>query len=224
MAHGIRCSRKRVAPLMCQLGPEGAHRRKRRDITRRDPRGPVFPDRVQRAFAMDGPDRLWVADLTQHPTQERWLYLATVLDTFSLKVVGWAMGERPTAEQVIDALNMVLWNGRLGSGLVHHSDHGAHYTSLAISRRLEAAGFLGSMGSVGGALDHAVPGSLVTTLQAELLNRHSGPPVRRRRWASSSSSRPFTTATGRRSAMGYLSPGEFRRRWRLHHELSVPAA
>ncbi|WP_324669359.1 DDE-type integrase/transposase/recombinase [Geochorda subterranea] len=83
---------------------------------------------MQRVFAADAPDRWWVADLTQHPTGEDWLHLATVIDAFSRRVVGWAMGERPTTELPTDALNMAFWNGRPAGGLVHHADHGAQYT------------------------------------------------------------------------------------------------
>ncbi len=224
MSDGIRCSRKRVARLMRQLGLQGAHRRKARGITRRDPRRPVFPDRVQRAFAADAPDRLWVADLTQHPTGEGWLYLATVIDAFSRRVVGWAMGERPTAELAIDALNMAVWNRRPAGGLVHHADHGAQYTSLAFSRRLEAAGILGSMGSVGDALDNAVAESFFATLQAELLNREAWPTRQALKTAIFEYIEAFYDRRRRHSALGYLSPEAFERGWRLHHEVSATAA
>jgi len=73
-----------------------------------------------------------VADITQHATGEGWLYLSVVLDVFPRAVVGWSMGERPTADLVVDALNMATWNRRPGKGLIHHSDHGAQYTSLVI--------------------------------------------------------------------------------------------
>lgn len=98
MAHGIDCFSQGGGPADAPDGPAGGAS----TLTRRDPRRPVFPDRVQRVFAADAPNRLWVADLTQHSTEEVWLYLATVLDAFSREVVGRAMGERPTAELVID--------------------------------------------------------------------------------------------------------------------------
>ncbi|WP_324717993.1 IS3 family transposase [Carboxydochorda subterranea] len=224
MAHGLSCSRKRVARLMRQLGLQGAHRRKTRGLTRRDPRRPVFPDRVQRVFAADAPNRLWVADLTQHPTDEGWLYLATVLDAFSRRVVGWAMGERPTAELAIDALNMAVGNRRPRGERVHHSDHGAPYTSLVFSRRLEAAGILGSMGSVGDALDNAVAESFFATLQTELLDRRSWPARQALKTAVFESIEAFYNRRRRHSALGYLSPQDFERRWHLHHEVPATAA
>ncbi|MEW6047797.1 MAG: IS3 family transposase [Bacillota bacterium] len=163
-------------------------------------------------------------ELTQHPTGEGWLYLATVLDAFSRRVVGWAMGERPTTELVIDALNMAVWNRRPAGGLVHHSDHGAQYTSLAFSRRLEAAGILGSMRSVGDALDNAVAESFFATLQTELLNRAPWPTRQALKTAIFEYIEVFYNRLRRDSALGYLSPEESERRGCLHHEVPVTAA
>ena len=110
----IRCSRKRIARLMRLAGLVGVHRRRLRGCTRRDERQEPRPDLVRRDFTASGPNRLWVADLTQHMTGEGWLYLATVLDVFSRRVVGWAMGARAEAELVLSALNMAVWRGRFG--------------------------------------------------------------------------------------------------------------
>jgi putative transposase len=134
------------------------------------------------------------------------------------------MGERATAELVIDALTMAVWNRRPEPGLVHHSDHGAQYTSLAFSRRLEAAGILGSMGSVGDALDNAVAESFFATLQTELLDRHVWPTRQTLRTAIFEYIEVFYNRRRRHSALGYLTPEEFERRWRLDHEASPTAA
>ncbi|WP_324717959.1 IS3 family transposase [Carboxydochorda subterranea] len=179
---------------------------------------------MPRAFTADAPSRLWVADLTQHPTDEGWLYLATVLDAFSRRVVGWAMAERATAELVIDALDMAVWNRRPRGELVHHSDHGARYPSLAFSRRLEAAGILDSMGSVGDALDNAVAESFFATLQTELLNRAPWPTRQALKTAVFEYIEAFYNRRRRHSALGYLSPEDFERRWHLHHEVPATAA
>ena len=117
-----RHSRRRVARLMRNQGLEGRYRRRRRFTTRRDPRRPLFPDQVERQFQADAPDTLWLADITQHPTAEGWLYLAVVIDAFSRKVVGWAMAEHIKAELVVRALEMALWNRRPPKGAIHHSD------------------------------------------------------------------------------------------------------
>lgn len=106
----------------------------------------VYPDKVERQFTPDTPDRLWVADITQHNTDEGWLYLAVIIDAYSRKVIGWSMAEHLRAELVIKALERAIWNRRPASGVIHHSDHGSQYTSLAFGQRLEKASFLGGNG------------------------------------------------------------------------------
>jgi putative transposase len=175
--HHIHCSCKRVARLMRQAGLEGVHRRKYKGTTKRDPKRDPYPDLVERQFDVDAANKLWVADATQHETDEGWLYLAVVIDAYSRLVVGWAttegspcgMDEHFTAELVLGALEMALWNRKPEEGLIHHSDHGSQYTSLAFGERLEQSGVLGSMGTVGDALDNALAESFFATLQTELL-------------------------------------------------------
>ncbi len=169
--HGVFCSRKRVARLMREAGLRGIHRRRKRGSTRRDPARPSYADLVKRTFTADTPDRLWVADITQHMTAKGWLYLAVVIDAYSRKVVGWSMALHLQAELVIKALEMAVWNRRPSPGLIHHSDHGSQYTLLSFGERLEQARLLGSMGKVGDALDNAVAESFFATLQVELLDR-----------------------------------------------------
>ncbi len=123
------------------------------------------------------------------------------------------MSERKTADLVVDALNMAAWNRRPGKGLIHHSDHGAQYTSLVFSRQLEDAGILGSMGSVGDALDNAAAESFNATLQTELLDRHNWPTPQCLRSAIFEYIEGFYNRKRRHSALGYLSPAEFEERW-----------
>ncbi len=126
---------------------------------------------MKRHFTPDGPDRLWVSDITEHPTAEGKVYVAVVLDAWSRRVVGWSIADHIRAELVVDALQMAIWRRRPPEGqTVHHSDHGSQYTSWAFGRRLRAAGLLGSMGSVGDAYDNAVAESFFSTLQRELLD------------------------------------------------------
>ena len=138
LGQGIDCGRKRVARLMRAAGLVGIHRRLYHGITRRDPRRPVFPDHVGRDFMPKAPNRLWVADLTQHPTGEGWLYAGVVLDAFSRRVVGWAMGDRPVSALPVNALRMATGKRSPVADTVHHSDHGAQYTSLAFGETLIA--------------------------------------------------------------------------------------
>ena len=168
-----RCSRKRVERLMRQAGISGIYRRKGRGCTRRDPGAEPADDLVGRQFDPDEPDKLWVMDVTEHPTPEGKLYLAVVLDAFSRRVVGWSIADHIRSELVVDALQMAIWRRRPQKDTtVAHSDHGSTYTSWAFGRRLRGAGLLGSMGSVGDCFDNSVAESFFGTLQLELLDEH----------------------------------------------------
>jgi putative transposase len=197
---------------MRAAGLAGISRRRSRGCTRRNPRQEPYPDLVQRDFTPTAPDRLWVADITQHRTEEGWLYLAAVLDVFSRMVVGWAMGAQVVAGLVVRALTMAIRRRRPDGGLVHHSDHGAQYTSLAFGRTLREAGLAGSMGSVGDALDNAVAESFFASLQTELLDRHACATRAELRSAIFEYIEAFYNRRRRHSTLGYLSPAEFERR------------
>ena len=122
---GVTVSRKRVARLMREHAIRGISRRRGFTVTtRRDKSQRPAPDLVQRKFEADGPNRLWVADMTYVPTWAGFIYLAVVLDAWSRRVVGWAIGETMTAELVLAALNMALQQ-RKPSDVIHHSDQGS---------------------------------------------------------------------------------------------------
>jgi putative transposase len=220
---GIPCSKKRVARLMREEGLVGVHRRKTNGCTKRDPARPVYPDLVERCFTATEPNQLWVADITQHYTSEGWLYLAVIIDLFSRIVAGWSMSEKPVAGLVVNALNMAVWNRRPDKGLVHHSDHGAQYTSLAFSQRLQDTGILGSMGTVGDALDNAAAESFYATLQTELLDRYSWPTRSKLRSAIFEYIEVFYNRKRRHSSLEYLSPAVFEERWFNQTKLKVSA-
>lgn len=177
LGEGRRVSRKRIERLMRVNGIVGIHKR-RRGCTRRDPDATPSDDLVNRQFTVDGPDRLWVSDITEHPTGEGKVYIAVVLDAWSRRVIGWSIADHIRAELVVDALQMAIWRRRPPEGqTVHHSDHGSQYTSWAFGRRLRAAGVLGSMGSIGDAYDNAMAESFFSTMQRELLDEQP-------RWAT----------------------------------------
>jgi putative transposase len=204
--------RKRVARLMRAAGLIGCHRRRRHGLTRRDPQAMSAPDLVGRCFTATAPDRVWTADITYIPTWSGWLYLAVVLDVFSRRVVGWAMAEHLRTELVLDALDMAIWNRRPAEGLVHHSDQGCQYTSLAFGRRLRQAGLVASMGSVGDCYDNAVTESFFATLECELLDRSRFATRAQARTAVFDFIEGFYNPRRRHSTLGYLSPAEFERR------------
>jgi putative transposase len=104
LGEGVHCSRKRVERLMRQAGIQGIHRRRRRGCTRKDLAAVQSHDLVNRQFDPAAPDRLWVMDVTEHPTDEGTVYLAVVLDAFSRTVVGWSIADHMRSELVVDAL------------------------------------------------------------------------------------------------------------------------
>jgi len=220
-AQGMRCARKRVARLMRQAGLAGAQRRRYRGTTRQDRTAIAAPDLVQRDFTAFGPDQLWVADITYVPTGEGWLYLATVLDAWSRRIVGWAMGDTLRTELVVDALDMAVWNRR-PAGVVHHSDRGAQYTSVTFSRRCAEASVVPSMGSFGDAYDNALAEAFFATLETELLMRQTFATRKAARLALFDYIEAFYNSHRRHSALGYLSPAEFERqrgqRLEVHQE------
>jgi transposase InsO family protein len=172
---GIRCSRKRVERLMRCHGLQGAFMRKRRrSSTRRDPTATPAPDLVNRDFTASAPNRLWVADISRIPTGEGPLWLASVRDAFSRRVVGWKTSDRADTELVLGALDYALYSRQLEPDrLVFHSDHGAQYTAVRFTQRLVDAGIAASMGTVGDSLDNALAENLFSTLKVERVHRTS---------------------------------------------------
>ena len=174
-AHG----RKRVARLMRAAGLVGASRRRAGvTTTKRDKEARPAPDLVDRDFTAAAPNQLWVADITFVPSATGFLYLAVVLDAWSRKpdaerqseIVGWSMANHLRAELVLAAMEMAIGQRRPGD-VIHHSDQGCQYTSLAFGKRCKEAGVRPSMGSVGDAYDNAMCESFFATLECELLDR-----------------------------------------------------
>lgn len=209
LALGIRCGRGRVARLMRQSGLRGCLRGKRKRTTRGDPNGVPAPDLVRREFAVAAPDRLWLADITYLKTNEGFLYLAFVLDAHSRRVVGWSMASHLRTELVVDALEMAVWKRKPSAGLVHHTDRGSQYTALSFGKRLEEVGIVPSMGRTGSALDNAMAESFVSTLKAELVDRHRFPTREAARTAVFEYVEGFYNRRRRHSSLAYESPADY---------------
>jgi putative transposase len=210
-AQGVSVSRKRVARLMRQAGLHGVSRRRFVVTTVRDKDAVPAPDLVERDFEAAGPDRLWVADITYIPTWAGFLYLAVVLDAWSRRVVGWAMERHLRTELVLEALEMAV-RQRQPRGVIHHSDQGCQYTSIAFGKRCREAGVRPSMGSVGDAYDNAMCESFFATLECELLDRRRFATPAEARLAVFDFIEGFYNPRRRHSALGYLSPLEYERR------------
>ena len=205
-AQGERHGRKRIARLMRDAGLVGAcHRHGGPTTTRRDKEARPAPDLVDRHFTASGPNQLWVADVTYLPTAAGFLYLAVVLDVWSRKVVGWSMANHLRAELVLDALEMAVGQRR-PKDVIHHSDQGSQYTSLAFGKRCSEAGVRPSMGSVGDAYDNAMAESFFSILEAELLSRRRFASHAEARMACFSYIEGWYNPARLHSGLGYRSP------------------
>ena len=209
MHGGTRVARKRVARLMRTAGLQGVSRRQFVRTTLRDGARPA-PDLVDRRFVAARPDALWVADITYIPTWAGFLYLAIVLDVFSRRIVGWSMSTTLEARLVLAALDMAL-AVRKPRGVIHHSDQGSQYTSLAFGQRCREMGVRPSMGSVGDAYDNAMAESFFATLECELIARCRFATQAEARLAVFDFIEGFYNPRRRHSALGYLSPNDFER-------------
>jgi len=190
--------------------------------TQRDVRQRPAPDLVGREFAATEPNQLRVADITYVPTWSHFLYLAVVLDVWSRKVVGWSMRTHLRAELVTEALNMAI-EQRRPLGVIHHSDQGSQYTSIALGDRCQEAGIRLSMGSVGDCYDNALCESFFSTLECELLARSSFPSPTEARRAVFEYIEGFYNRRRRHSALGQVSPAQFEAKNHLQLEAHADA-
>jgi putative transposase len=212
LGRGIRVGRKRVERLMREHRIVGVHRRRRGGCTVRDPDSTATADLVNRRFVADRPDALWVSDITQHRTDQGWVYCAVVLDTYSRRVVGWSIADHLRTELVVDALEMACLRRRSRTaGTVVHSDHGSQYTSWAFGQRLRQAGLLGSMGSIGDCFDNALAESFFSSMQVELLDRQRWRTRQELANAIFEWIEAFYNPLRRHSGLDYLSPIDYER-------------
>ena len=210
-ALGTRVGGKRIARLMRTAGLQGISKRRAfTTTTQRDTRQRPAPDLVKRSFKADAANRLWVADMTYVPAWVGFIYLAVVVDVWSRRVVGWSIGERMSADLVLAALNMALAQ-RKPQAVIHHSDQGSQYTSIAFGSRCAEMGVRASMGSVGDAYDNAMAESFFATLECELIERRSFKTKAEARTALFTYIEGWYNPRRRHSGLGYLSPVNFER-------------
>lgn len=196
-----------VESIMRQLGLKGLP-------TRRLPKGAQVGnirsmDLVRREFRRDGPDQLWMTDITEHPTREGKIYCCVVLDAFSRYVVGWAIDSTQTTQLVLNALGMATRRRAGGDGLIIHSDRGVQFTSWAFSHNVRDAGLAPSMGAVESPYDNAMVESFWGRMQVELLHRKRSKTRIERATAIHDYIELFHNTRRRHSALGMLTPTEY---------------
>lgn len=205
----IRVSRKRVHRLMRLAAISGLVKRKKGKTTISVPGIETAADLVKRNFNPTRPNKLWVADITYIRTWEGWLYLATVMDCYSRKIVGWQLADSLKAEIVVDALEMAVKARGPVPGLIHHSDRGSQYTALIFNQRCRKAKIDTSMGAKGSAYDNAAAESFFKTLKTELIYRRSWETKAEARTAIFEYIEAFYNRTRLHSSIGYLSPVQY---------------
>lgn len=210
---GRRVGRKRVARLMRDDGLVGVHRRRRVVPIPRPPAKAAVtaPDLVHRRFSAEAPNQLWVADITSIPTGEGFLHLATVLDVYSRRVVGWAAADHLGTGLVLAAVDVAIAARSPGPGLIHHSDRGSQYASVALGARLAETGISVSMGAPGSAYDNALAEAFFASLETELIDRAAWP-TRDDALGDVLGWIDFYNGTRLHSSIGYQAPIEFERR------------
>ena len=174
---GTAVARCTVERLMRELDLAGARRGKRVRTTMPAAASARPADLVRRQFSPAAPDRLWVADFTYVPTWTGMVYVAFVIDAYSRRILGWRAARSMKTALVLDALEQALWTRQRSgagdlAGLIHHTDAGAQYTSIAFTERLAAAGVSGSVGTVGDAYDNALAESVIGLFKTELIKPH----------------------------------------------------
>jgi transposase InsO family protein len=219
-ALGHRVARKRVARLMRRECLSARPPRRYRATTDSKHPLPIAPNVVARKFHTDGPNRVWVTDITYVWTWEGWLFLAAIVDIFSRRVVGWAVADHLRTELPLEALGMALGMRHPEEGLVHHSDRGCQYASEAYRAELDARGIVCSMSRLGDCWDNAVAESFFATLKAELIYRRPWPTKSEAKTAIHDYIGAFYNPNRRHSSLGYLSPMDYERQ----HAAGIVAA
>ncbi|MFF4402858.1 IS3 family transposase, partial [Streptomyces sp. NPDC001480] len=174
---GTPCGRRRIARLMRAAGLAGRHRRRRHRTTIPDPHAATRPDLLLRDFRPDpaATDARWCGDITYIPTDEGWLYLATVIDIASRRVVGWATADHLRTELVADALRVACHQRRPAGSVIFHSDRGSQYTSHEFALLAGETGIRLSVGRTGQCRDNALAESFFATLKNELIGNQPWP-------------------------------------------------
>ena len=206
VGEGMACGRHRVARVMRAAGIQAKQTRRFRVTTDSRHAFAIAPNRLGRAFTVAAPNEVWMGDVTYIPTDTGWCYLAVLLDAFSRRVVGWAVGTQLTAALPLAALETAVRTRRPPPGLLHHSDRGVQYACEAYQRALRTHGLDGSMSRRGDCWDNAVVESFFHSLKVERLHDHRFRNVEDVTTEVDDYIERFYNRTRRHSTLGYLSP------------------
>jgi len=206
---GITCGKNRVARLMRENGIVAKTKRKYKATTNSKHNYPVAANLLNQNFSVDKPNQVWVADITYIPTDEGWLYLASIEDLFQRKIVGWSMDSTMTRQLVLDALRQAVRRFRPPVGLIHHSDRGSQYASYEYQQALRDYGMLTSMSRKGNCYDNACMESFFGTLKRELIYGNRFKTRAEARQAIFEYIEVFYNRIRLHSALGYMSPLEY---------------
>jgi len=204
-----KCTLRRIRKLMKKLGLWPKRRRRFRNTTNSKHGFDVFPNLLKRDFKVDRPNQVWVSDITYIWTTEGWLFLSTVIDLFSRKVVGWSMSESLKAGVAIDALEMAIMSRNPAPGLIHHSDRGVQYACGDYQKIITRAGMRPSMSRKGDCWDNSVAESFFSTLKKEMIYHVKFETREEARRDIFEFVEVFYNRRRMHSYLGYMSPVEF---------------
>ena len=206
---GVICSRNRVGRLMRQEGIRGRRKRSFKVTTHSKHSFPVAPNHLGRDFCAQGPDQVWVSDITYLRTRQGWEYLATVMDLYSRRIVGWSM--QPTLERslTLSALQMAISQRQPAPGLIHHSDRGSQYACGHYQAVLRRHGIIPSMSRKGDVWDNAPKESFYASLKSELVHTWARPTREQARRHVFEYIEVFYNRQRLHSSLGYRSPAAF---------------
>lgn len=211
-ARGESCGLNRVARLMREAGLRSKVRRKFRKTTNSKHAHPIAPNLLERDFSTSGPNQVWASDITYIWTDEGWLYLASTMDLFSRRIVGWAMDSHMPASLAVGALQMGIHRRSPPVGMIHHSDRGVQYAAHEFQGILDAHGIACSMSGKGNCYDNAVKESFFHTLKTELCDHEHYRTRDEARASIFEYIEVFYNRLRLHSTIGYLSPMAFEQR------------
>lgn len=220
-ALGRRVARKRVWRLMRAAGLQGRHPRAWKKTTVRGEKPVPAPDLIGRDFTAERPNERWCGDITYIKTWQGWVYLATVIDLHSRRVVGWAIDSHMRTDLVTDALTMALTHRRPKGGVIFHSDRGTQYTSGEFAKFCTKNKIRRSLGRTGICYDNAVAESFFATYKKELIHTRPWPDLKSVKKATFEWVETYYNRTRRHSTLGYLTPEEYELGYRQIYELSA---